>query len=217
MVVHASLACLWRRPPPPPPPLPLAPVKLPTREESLVSAAICSLPANDPLNLGLIVARPLDIAHLGVMLDKALGLIACPAPTKEPPYEAPPASTPVPAVPLPAVPLPAVPLHTVPLPALLGTRAATLEALQTTLHRACAERERATQQLGKQVPPGSVVPAEAVAPNEITLAFMATPTDDNDPFAIFEGVEPHDGGQTAAAGSDVSPPALLPAPRSGPA
>ena len=125
-------------PPPPMPPSPLA-ARLPSYDEALVSAAICSLPANDSLGRALLIANGRGGTSLGQTLALGLGVSAEEACAAPPPSAAldrrlrEGADATASAAPLP---------H---LPACLEARAAALDALATTLLRARAAR--APQQL----------------------------------------------------------------------
>ena len=55
------------------PPLPVLPdTRLPTREEAVVSAALCSLPANDPLGRALILSPPTRLVDALDDVDEAV-------------------------------------------------------------------------------------------------------------------------------------------------
>jgi len=140
---HQRTSVLATAPPPPLPPLPAPPSsRLPSREESLVSAAICSLPANDPLNRALVIANAAGGHQLGAILERALGIPAALAfATPRPP---------------PGQPPPPLRLVDGVGGALLASRVGALDALQTTQLRARAER--AAQQRAKRPTPTQAVP-----------------------------------------------------------
>ena len=140
---HQRTSVLATAPPPPLAPLPAPPTsRLPSREESLVSAAICSLPANDPLNRALVIANAAGGHQLGAILERALGIPAAQAfATPRPP---------------PGQPSPPLRLVNGGGSALLASRVGALDALQTTLLRARAER--AAQQHAKRPTPTLAVP-----------------------------------------------------------
>ena len=99
---HQRTSVLATAPPPPLPPLPAPPTsRLPSREESLVSAAICSLPANDPLNRALVIANAAGGHQLGAILERALGIPAAQAfaTPRPPPGQPSPPLLPSPALP----------------------------------------------------------------------------------------------------------------------
>ena len=137
---HMGMDSAGGPPPLPPPPLPPPPLgdlaaaqtlhRLPSREESLVSAALCSLPANDPLGRALLLSMPGQ--HVGAL---SRGITLPP----EHAHAAPrlsldvgggasrtPSGTPSGTL---------ATMHP-----LLHTRASALEALLTTLRRARTER-----------------------------------------------------------------------------
>ena len=116
--------------------------KLPTREEAIVSAAVCTLPANDPLQRALVLS---PAGRLGETLERGLGV--APPHAHAAPTELEALATPRTTAAAAAAAVPSQPrgheddgvVLAPPLRATLQPRVAALDALMTTLRRARAE------------------------------------------------------------------------------
>ena len=170
---------------PPLPPYPRA--KLPSRDEALISAALCSLPANDPLGRALLLAHARGgtpqllsetMAHgTGLPIDSSHAA----------PSLAPPSTASATAPPPQAYGEQAPSLVGVPAP--LHARAAVLEALLTTLHRARHERAGqppdAAVAAGRKQPRTSTPPPPAAA-GEGCVAQAQGAGGASDAFSVFD-------------------------------
>uniref|UniRef100_A0A7S2MG55 Fe2OG dioxygenase domain-containing protein n=1 Tax=Haptolina brevifila TaxID=156173 RepID=A0A7S2MG55_9EUKA len=207
---------------PPLPPLPPAlqvAGRLPSRDEHLVSSALCSLPANDPLGRALLLAHARGGAQLGETLSKALSIPAALA------FASPATAGRV----IPGGTTPLAPQFA----SLLQSRARALDALLTTLRRARAERG-AQDSLRHCPPPStaasvpmawadqSVKQSACLSETEVASGTLPagptalwpgafsqpaeTPDTGDDPFAVFAG---DSDGQTPPMPLTPMPPAAM--------
>jgi hypothetical protein len=136
--------------------------KLPSRDEALVSAALCSLPANDPLCQALLLAHTRGGAQLSETLARGLSLPV------EHAFSGPPPPSHLGGIAPVAGDSTAAPLIHAQVSPLLKARVAGLDALLTTLRRVRAERgtrcENPTTAGGTADDPFAVFDAQPPAP-----------------------------------------------------